>query len=119
MNPQLDTLEEIHATLIQLRQEARTQRRFPQKLWEAIIRLTQVHSIETICLHLNISPAYLKRKIRQTQESPSINFQEISHSIQGAGSDITVVELSSNSGLRARIQGPLSCLNCLHSLFRG
>jgi len=53
---QLDTLEEIHATLIQLRQEARTQRRFPQKLWEAIIRLTQVHSIETICLHLNISP---------------------------------------------------------------
>lgn len=118
MSPQIDSLEEIHSTLTHLRQKSTTRQKFPKELWEAIIRLIQIHPIEKICERLKISPAYLKRKIRQSQASPIIDFQEISRHLHGAHSDTIVIELSLDSGLKAKIQGPLSCLNCLHSLFR-
>lgn len=117
MDSQTDTLEKIYVTIVSLRQDAR--RRFPKDLWKAIINLTKIHSIEKICLRLNISPIYLKRKIQQSQEPTQIDFQELPHHTQERDSDVIVIELSSNSGLKARIQGPVSCLSCLKSLFGG
>lgn len=118
MNSQINSLEEIHATLECLRKESTTRQKFPKELWDAIIRLTQVHSIQEICKKLRINPAYLNLKIRQSQASPTIDFQEISHPLHGAHSNTITIELSLDSGLKAKIQGPLSCLSCLHSLFR-
>ena len=59
--------------------------------------------------------SYLKRKIHQSQQSSSLDFQEIS--IQNQHSDAVVIELESNSGLRANIQDPVSCLSYLQSFF--
>jgi DNA-binding transcriptional regulator YdaS (Cro superfamily) len=115
MNHQLNTLEEIHATLTSLRQQVTGRRKFPKELWSTIIRLTKTYSIAEISQRLEISPAYLKRKIHQSQPSPSLDFQEVS--IQGPNLGTVVIELDSSSGLRAKIQGPVSCLSCLQSLF--
>jgi hypothetical protein len=115
MNPQSDTLEDVHATLTSLRQEVTGRRKFPKELWNSIIRLTKIYSVAEVCRHLEINPAYLKRKIHQSQQSPSLDFEEIS--IQSPNLDIVVIELNSNSGLRAKIQGPVSCLGYLQSLF--
>ena len=119
MNSQINSLEEIQATLELLRKESTTRQKFPKELWDAIIRLTQVHSMQEICKKLKFNPAYLKLKIRQSQASPTIDFQEISPPLHDvAHSDIITIELSLNSGLKAKIQGSLSCLSCLQSLFR-
>lgn len=117
MDSQISSLEEIHATLERLRTES-TRKKFPKELWDAIIRLTQVHSIQEICKKLKFNPAYLKLKIRQSQDSSTIDFQEISPPLHVAHLDIISIELSLNSGLKAKIQGPLSCLSYLQSLFK-
>jgi transposase-like protein len=115
MNPQSDTIEEIHATLTRLRKDVTGRRKFPKELWNSIISLTKIYSVAEVCRRLEINPAYLKRKIHQLQESPSLDFQEIS--IQSPNSDTVLIELDSNSGLRAKIQGPVSCLCYLQSFF--
>ena len=115
MKSQSDSLEEIHASLTSLRQEVTGRRKFPKELWNSIIRLTKIYPVAEICRRLELSPAYLKRKINQSQQSPFLDFQEIS--IQSQHSDAVVIELESNSGLRAKIQGPVSCLGYLQSFF--
>ena len=118
MNSHVNSLEEIHATLELLRKESTSRQKFPKELWNAIIRLTQVHSIQEICKKLKFNPAYLKLKIRQSQESSTIDFHEVSPSLHGMHSDVITIELSLHPGLKAKIQGPLSCLSCLRSLFK-
>lgn len=117
MNSKVVSLEEIHSSLMRSRQDPATRRKFPKELWESIIRLTEIHSIEKICRYLKINPAYLRTKIRRQQEPTFPEFREIS--IKDSCTEVIVIELSSDSGLRARIQGPPSCLNCLKPLFRG
>ena len=122
MSNQPKTLEEIHTTLKTLRGSPSFRNRFPKKLWDSIIELTKVLPFQELCRQLEIQPAYLKRKMQQSQNIPldTIDFQEISYGIQGTHfTDVVVIELISDSGLRARIQGPSTCLNCLPSLFGG
>lgn len=117
MNFQKMSLEEVLSTLISLRQDAMTRRRFPKALWEAIIRLTKTHPLNEICQHLQINPIYLKRKMLQAQRSEPLDFHEVT--VHNVPSDTIVIELDSHSGLKARIQGPISCLSCLNQLFGG
>lgn len=115
---QTDSLEEIQARLILLRQNAITRCRFPQELWDSIIHLSKTHPIKEICQRLQIHPVYLKRKIRQSHQTDTIDFREIPPCVQETGTSLVVIELSLKSGLKARIQGPLACLNCLDALFK-
>lgn len=117
MKPQNSSLEEIHSTLIKLRQDHATRKNFPKELWVSIIRLAETYSIKEICQRLEIHPAYLKSKISSAKKTAVIDFQEIS--IQNIHTDHVVIELYSNFGLSAKIQGSLSCLSCLQQLFRG
>src|SRR3974390_2958246 len=114
MDTQLTTLEEIQSTLDQLRQDPNTKRRFPKKIWDAIIQLTNTYPIQDICRQLNINPVYLKHKIQQTDV---LEFHEVAFPTPLPSINIVTIELSSNSGLKAMIQGPVACLDCLHKLF--
>jgi|ERR1041384_607121 hypothetical protein len=118
MNHQPPILEEIHHTLTQLR-TSKTHK-FPQELWDSIIRLTEIYPVEHVCQYLKIQPAYLKRKIcsKEVNQSQDLDFQEVTCPVKSVYPDTIVIELSSHNGLRAKIQGPLSCLNCLSSLFK-
>lgn len=115
MSIKLGSLEEIHSTLTRLRQDPKTKKRFPSEIWDAIIHLTETHSFDQVCQTLQIHPAHLKRKIRE--RITPFEFQEIS--LQTAASDTIVIELSSTKGIKAKIHGPLSCLNYLHQFFGG
>lgn len=108
-------IEEIRATLDQLRQDPNTQRKFPREIWISIIQLTKIYPIENVCLRLQINPIYLKRKIHQFKE-PATQFREI---VMPAAqlADTVTIELRSADGLQAKIQGPFSCLNYLSKLF--
>ena len=118
MTNQFISIEEIHSTLAQVRQDPNTKRKFPQELWDSIIHLTKTHSAAEICRLFNIHPSHLKRKMHHLQEQ-AIEFHEISIKTPPLSYETVTIELSTASGLQAKIQGPLSCLNCLYKLFEG
>lgn len=128
MNSPYHTIEEVHATLKELRQSNATRRRFPQALWDAIIALTRVYSLEEVCQSLDIHPVYLKRKMHSPQTPKNVEFEEIKCqipeipqkiecSISTTTPETVLIRLVSRDGLSAKIQGPLACLNCLNTLF--
>ncbi len=108
------SLEEIQSTLSRLRQDPNTKNKFPRQLWNSIIHLTKTRSSEEVCRLLHIQPAYLKHKMQQRQET-SLEFHEIS--IKSAPEETVMIELYEKSSLRAKIQGPVTCLNYLQQLF--
>src|SRR5262249_20953958 len=111
MEIQLTTIEEIRSTLDLLRKDPKTQRRFPQKLWDSIIQLTNVYTLADICQELAINPNFLRRKIQQSK-GKMLEFREITLPSTNA----VTIELSSATGLKALIQGPISSLDCLYKL---
>jgi len=121
MGEQPKTLEEIHAALKILREGPGFRRRFPKQLWDSILELANIYPHQEICRQLEISPVYLKRKIQKSQNSPkSLDFQEIFCEPRREHlADAVIIELISKSGLKAKIQGPSSCLSYLSSLFEG
>lgn len=110
------SIEEIRLTLTQLRQNPNTKRRFPREFWDAIIQLTKCHPIKEICRQLQINPAYLKDKMREFKEEV-LEFREIT--VQGSLplTDTITIELSTTAGLKAKIQGPIACMDSLCKLF--
>jgi len=111
-------IEEIRSTLTRLRQNPKTQRKFPRELWDSIIQLTKICPIEELCRQLHINPVYLKDKIRDSK-GQALEFREISMPGWQPVSETVTIELSTSSGLKARIQGPIACINNLYKLFEG
>jgi len=116
MSKKINSIDKVKKALTLIRKKSKT--KFPKELWDSIINLTHTHSFQEVCESLQISPVYLKRKICQSQNTNSLDFQEISMPAISSP-EIVVIELNSSSGLSARIQGPLNCLNCIYTLFKG
>jgi hypothetical protein len=112
----LDPFEELELTLKQLRQQSKTKQRYPQEVWDRIISLVKSHSLREVCSRLNISPSYLKGKMRASSPLP-LEFKEVS--MPPICSELVSIELMSNCGITAKIQGPASCLSYLNALLRG
>ncbi|MCB1113072.1 MAG: hypothetical protein KDK72_10510 [Chlamydiia bacterium] len=108
----LSQIEEVRVALMRVRQNPATKKKFPSEIWDAVIELTKTYSHKEICHRLLIDLGLLKRKIQQ--RTTSLEFHEVS--LQNLPSETVVIELISKKGIRAKIQGPLSCLNCLESL---
>ena len=117
MDTKFIPIEELRSIIDRLRQDPKTQRKFPQELWTSIIGLTKIYPIEEVCRQLLINPIYLKRKIHQSKES-ALEFREIVMPVVQSAPDTVTIELKSADGLQAKIQGPFSCLNYLSKLFR-
>ena len=115
MNTKLFSLEEIQSALTYLRQDPDTKHKFPRELWDSIINLTKTIPFEEVCHLLHINPIYLKRKMLRLQKT-SLEFHEVS--IANPLQEIVMIELFGRAGLKAKIHGPVSCLNYLHQLFR-
>jgi hypothetical protein len=49
MEAKFTTIEEIRSTLDRLRQDPKTQRNFPRKLWTSIIQLIKIYPVEEVC----------------------------------------------------------------------
>lgn len=114
----LTQIEEIQSTLTQLRQDPKTKRRFPQELWNTIIQLTKIYPLEELCRQLHLNPIYLKDKIRESK-GQALEFREILMPVSQPVSETVTIELSTSSGLKAKIQGPIGCINNLYKLFGG
>ena len=107
-----DPIEEVRKTLVLLRQNPATKKKFPSETWDAIIQLTKTYSHEEICQRLQLAPNLLKRKIRQ--RTTPMEFHEIS--LNNISPEIVTIELISKNGIQAKIQSPLSCLNYIQQL---
>ena len=114
------TLDEIRSALTLLRQNPKTQRRFPRTLWASIIRLTKTIPVATLCQELHICPANLKYWIGQlhdSDEESTVSFRELR--IENLSLATVTVDVTSPSGIQMRIQGPSSLLEHLYPIFRG
>jgi hypothetical protein len=120
MNQQIETLEEIRDTLVHLRANPKSRRKFPVEIWKSIIQLTHTYSLEQVCQQLDIQPAYLKQKIKQLEQFQKnrVDFIEVSPLFPITQADSVTIELTSSSGIKALIRGSTSCLNILSSLFK-
>lgn len=110
-----DSIEDIYSALVCLRQNPSTKKRFPREIWDAIVRLTKIHSHKELCQRLQLDPGLLKR--RTEQRVAPMEFHEIP--IQNIPHETVIIELIAKNGMQAKIQGPLSCLNCLQQLLGG
>lgn len=110
-----DSIAKIHTALTRLRHNPATKKRFPSEIWDAIIQLTKTYSHKEVCEQLQLNPCLLRRKIKQ--HVASTEFYEIP--LVNISSESVVIDLISTNGLQVKIQGPLSCLNCLQQLLKG
>jgi len=120
MNCQTTLLKDVSIKLTELRSDSRTSRKFPKELWDSVISLTNIYSIKEVCQHLKISPIYLKRKMNSTEtQFQHLDFQELPNPAPKENySNAVIIELSFPNGLKAKIQGPLSCCHSLYSLLK-
>ena len=125
MNACYDTLDEIRSALTLLRQNPKTQRRFPRPLWASIVRLTKTIPVTTLCQELHICPANLRHwteQLRGSNEESAMSFHELriaDLSPVTISAPTIIVDVTSPSGVQMRIQGPSSLLEHLYPLFRG
>jgi hypothetical protein len=119
MNHQIETLEEIRETLVSLRANPNSRRKFPVEIWKSIVRLIHIYPFSQICQQLDIQPAYLKQKMKQFEEKKNdTDFIEVPPLFPIAQTELVTIELISSSGIKAFIRGSPACLNILSSLFK-
>lgn len=114
MDQSLNTLDQLAITLDALRQNPLTRRRYPKKFWDSIFQLTKTHSLNDICQRLHFDPAYVKTKMKCSQQE-QLSFCELPFPPDSSAS--VFIELACGS-LNAKIRGPVSCIDHISDLFR-
>ena len=118
MEAKCTSIDDIRSHLDQVRQNPKTRFKFPRELWDSIVQLTKTHSVEELCHLLDIKLSYLKYKVHQSKEQ-NLEFRELSVAASQVNLETVIIELSSSKGMKAKIQGPVSCLNYLCKFFGG
>ena len=99
--------------LRQARLEPSHRKRFPKQLWKDIYSLSREIPVEILSKELQLNPSFLKRKIQENYEPEDPEFKEVF--LEPPETHI-VIEISRGE-LKARIEGPLCCIDSLKSLF--
>ena len=114
MDQSLNTLDQLAITLDTLRQNPMTRRRYPKEFWDSILQLAKTHSLSDICHRLHLDLAYVKTKMKCSQQE-DLSFCELP--FQADSSASVFIELTCGS-LNAKIRGPVSCIDHIYALFR-
>jgi len=137
MNQPVPSIENVRDRLTQARNNPKRRRNFPKDLWRDIFSLIREYSFTEICQKLELSPYLVANKIGEKpskdensvgcrkntpySEPPlktekEVAFREVFCSPPPPPTNI-VIEIS-RLDLRARIEGPISCLDALKGLFK-
>ena len=118
MNQNLIELEAVAMQLNEIRQNPKYKRKFPKTIWGNIFELIKALSLAKVCNYLNLDPGYVKKKFKtqhSLMSSKNLKFQEVF--IAPAEQERVVVELF-HFDLKAKIEGPISCIKELKALFK-
>ena len=99
--------------LRQARLEPSYRKRFPKQLWKDICSLAREIPVDLLSKELGLSPSLLKRKIQENYAPEVPKFKEVF--LEPPETHI-VIEIS-RGDLKAKIEGPLCCIDSLKSLF--
>ena len=113
MNSHTPSLTITRDKLRQARLEPAYRKRFPKQLWKDICSLSREIPVEILSKELQLSPSFLKRKIQENYTPEVPKFKEVF--LEPPETHI-VIEISRGE-LKAKIEGPLSCIDSLKSLF--
>ena len=119
MNHHAPSIENVSLRLTKARNNPIFRKKFPKELWNDILSLIKEHSFETVCKRLNLSPRLVSRKIVESS-SRELRFKEVTltPSKGHSSTDGQVIIEISKSDIKARIEGPVSCVASLTSLFK-
>lgn len=108
------SIEEVLCSLTKIRKHPVN--KYPEEIWTAISNLTNKYPLEKISKKLKMNLRYLQKKMNKIKGSnnTSITFTEVP--TKSILSENIMIELTSGD-LKAKIQGPVSCLNCIYELF--
>ena len=111
------SMKKVFKLLTQYRKNPSTNR-FPKEIWDAISQLAERYPLKKIAKELRLHQGHLRKKILTKKENAqsAINFVEVP--IKTMIPETIIIEISSGN-LKAKIQGPLSCLSCLDKVFGG
>ena len=140
MKSQSVSLEHVREEISRARSNPSFKNKFPKKLWDDIFSLIKIYSSNVVCEELNLCKYFLAKKIRKTQAvrkkeqlgenshmprqddtSRSLPKKPVFREIPFEplpNHDRIVIELT-QLDLKAKIEGPSSCLDSLIPLFRG
>ena len=113
MDNQTPSLKITQDKLRQARLEPSHRKKFPKQLWKDICSLSKEIPVDILSKELQLSPSFLKRKIQENYEPEVPKFKEVF--LEPKESNI-VIEIS-RGGLKAKIEGPICCIDSLKSLF--
>lgn len=113
MNNQTPSLKITQERLRQARLNPAQKREFPKQLWEDIYSLSRKIPIEILSKELKLTQSFLRKKIQEGCNSESPKFKEVF--LEPEKKNI-VIEIS-RGALKARIEGPIYCIDSLKSLF--
>jgi hypothetical protein len=112
------SLEAVAIKLNEVRQNPKYKRNFPKSLWEDIFELIRELSLSKVCDRLKLDQGYVLKKLGSQSSligPKELKFQEVF--VPSQHQETVTIELF-HSDLRAKIQGPPSCIGALKNLFR-
>ena len=107
------SLEAVAIRLNEIRKNPKYKKNFPKSIWREIFELIRKLSLSKVCSHLHLDQGYVLKKLGDQSLPINANkpkFQEVFISPQEE--EKVVIELF-HSDLRARIEGPISCVRVL------
>ena len=118
MKPYSPSLETVRDRLAKVRSDPSYKNKFPKELWNDIFSLVKDYSFDLVSRELNLGRRFLARKIEESlpKKTSKPEFREVT--FKPPSNDQVIIEMT-RSDLKARIEGPVSCINSLISLFKG
>lgn len=113
MNNHTPSLTITRDKLRQARLEPSHRKRFPKQLWKDICSLSREIPVEILSKELELNPGFLKKKIQESYKPEVPKFKEVF--LEPPERHI-VIEIS-RGDLKAKIEGPLCCIDSLKLLF--
>ena len=110
------SLEAVAIRLKEIRQNPKYKRNFPKRIWEDIFELVRENSLSKVCDRLKLDQGYVLKKLggqNLLTNSKELKFQEVF--VPPQKEETVVIELF-HSNMRARVEGPISCVRVLKDL---
>ena len=106
----------LHAKIEKLRQGHKRHQRYPKEFWEGIAQLAKGKPLQDICRQFHLTFPYVKRKLTKLQPTATFATLDFCELSLDRGARTVIIELESGK-LKAKIQGPVSCIEQLAVFF--
>ncbi|MBF5059990.1 hypothetical protein [Candidatus Neptunochlamydia vexilliferae] len=112
----IPSLESVKERLAEARQNRSSRNKFPKALWDDIFFLAKSHSVGIVSKKLNLTPTFLRRKMKESLTQGKLTFQEVK--LPPPVIEKVTIKISCPR-LDIQIEGPIACIEPLMPILGG